>query len=128
MLKPKFLYAMVRIRSDRFANFLDYFHNQSNDDQFKLLLNKIVQSHIKLTKVTEESFKSPVKGEGFYFKTIPKTTCKTHTEKPCIINDIYETDAYCKFKVQPYDFLADGKRIVGISITLLEANAKLDKN
>ena len=128
MLKPKFLYAMVRIRSDKFANFLDYFHNQSTNDQFKLLLNKIVQSHIELTKVTEESFKSPVKGEGIYFKTTFMTKCHTLSNKPCIINDMCETDAYCKFKIQPYDFIADGKRIVGISITLLEANAKLDKN
>lgn len=128
MGKPKFLYAMVRIRSDKFANFLDYFHNQSNDDQFKLLLNKIVQIHIKNTKVSEESFKSPIKGEGIYFKTTPNTKCYNISNKPCIINDIYETDAYCKFKILPYDFLADGQRIVGVSITLLEANAKLDKN
>ncbi len=128
MLRAKYLYATVRIRNDKFANFLEYYHSQSNDDPFKHALNKIIQQHIEITKITDETFKSPVTSEGFYFKMGPETKCTRITTKPCIINDIYEYDASCKFKVQPYDFNKNGNRIVGITIKLLEANAKLDKN
>ena len=128
MFRPKYLYAMIRIRNDKFATFLDYYHNNSDKDAFKEILNKIIYDHCETSKITFDTFKSPVTAEGFYFNTIPTTKCKNLSARPCIINDIYESDAYCKLKIQPYDFVSDKKRIVGIKITIIEANAKFDKN
>ncbi len=128
MIRPTYLNAKVRIRSDKFANFLEYYHSNSNADSFKETLNKIIYDHTTICKITPESFKSPVSSEGFYFKLLPQTKCKNLSNKTCIIDDIYESDAYCKFKIQPYDFMAKGVRIVGITITLINATAKFDKN
>ena len=134
--KPEYVQGMVRIRSDKYASYHSYFHqgnnqnggqNSGQNDPIYLKLEAIAEKHKKITKVDDESFKMPATNEGFYFKTLPnKIKCINSRGKPCIIDDLFESDAWCKFKVLPYDFTSNGVRIVGVSITLIEATGRKD--
>jgi hypothetical protein len=127
MQRPKYLNEVIRLRSDRYANYLTYYHNQSDSDKFYIVLNKIVNDHKKHTNAGD-IFKSPISQEGFYFKVDSRAKCLTKHKSPCIINELVESDVYCRFKIYPYDFTKDGVRIVGVSITLMSAVGNFDKS
>jgi len=120
--KPKYLTIKARLRQPTFANYYEYYHNGTPGHA---TLDKIVNDHKFL--VGEQDFKNPLTAEGFYFKS-DKAKCLDFGKKITMIDNILDRDAILKLKVQPYDFKVDGKRLVGVSITLLEARAVPDKN
>ncbi len=122
MYKFEKVSGLVRLRSDRYASYHNYYHSGTppDDDPIYKKIMKISENHKMVSKIIDSDFKMPATAEGFYFKSSATIKC-VKNNKPCIINDLYECDAWCNFKVQPYDFIADGKRIVGISISILSA-------
>jgi hypothetical protein len=121
--KPKYTSGRCRLRSTNFANYFDYYHKQDGSaDSLYLSIKKIVIDHKSICGEDElESFKNPSSDSGFYFKC-DKCIC-TKNGKPCIIEDLFDLDSYVKLKIQPYDFRSEGKRIIGISIQLMEATS-----
>lgn len=115
----------ARLRRENFANFAEYYHNQSlESDHFYKILDKTVSDH-KLTVSDADNipFHSPITDEGFYFKS-DNPKCKNLIGKPCLLGDILDNDVIMKVRVRPYNFVGSDGKHVGVSITLLEAQAK----
>ncbi len=123
--KPIYISIKARLRQPTYANFLEYYHKGSADnDHFYKYLVKLSTEH-KLFMKDAESFKLSFTQEGFYFKTLDIVKCKNAIGKPCLLEDLLDRDVVFKLKILPYDFLTpEGKQIIGISITCLEANGK----
>lgn len=125
--RPKFTTAKVRLRTSNFANYLDFYHkNDPSNDYLYKIIKKIIDNQ-RLLNREEAEFKNPATQEGFYFKS-EKCKCVSLAKKPCLIGDILDQDVVMRLKIQPYDFSAEGKQIIGVSITALEITAVKDNS
>lgn len=123
-VKPKIISTKIRLRTDKYANYYEYYHNNSSSDDF---LYKYLCS-VKEKNMINEDFKSNFTEEGFNFKFKDNITCRDVKGNRCILYDILDSDIVAKLSIKPYDFVSkDGKHLSGITINLLEANAKYDK-
>ncbi len=124
-VKPIYMTIKARLRQPTYANFLGFYHDGSADnDHFYKYLTKLMKEH-KLFMKDAESFKSSFTHEGFYFKPLDMIKCKNAIGKPCLLEDLLDRDVVCKLKIIPYNFITpEGKQIIGISITCLEAHGK----
>lgn len=120
-IKPKSISAKVRLRKDNYANFLEYYHKGTANDDF---LYKYLTTLAKKHKLSDD-FKTSFTSEGFYFKIKDFVKCKNLSGKPCLLSDLLDQDITAKLQIKPYDFKVDGKHLSGLSITLIEAQATM---
>jgi hypothetical protein len=119
-IKPVYKTALVRIRTEKFANYHKYYHEQdAQSDVLYQSIKKIIDSHAA-SHNEDKKFYSPVTQEGITFKTTDTCKCYNVNARPCLLKDICDFDAVVKLKIQPYSF----NDAVGVSITLIEARAK----
>lgn len=116
-VKPKNISIKARLRSAKYANFLEYYHNGSAKlDYFYNYLTKLSESH-KLLVNQDSQFKSNFTPEGFYFKIKTFVKCTNAIKKPCLIEDLLDQDVTMKLKITPYNFNDnEGKQLIGIAI------------
>ncbi len=120
--KPKYFTFFVRLRRENFANYLNYYHkNDGTSDFVYKVLTDLVTKH----KHSDE-YKSPVTNEGFYFK-LDNPICKNMYGRPCLISDILDNDVMMKVKITTYDFVADGKRLNGLSLAVKEITVQKER-
>jgi hypothetical protein len=125
-IKPKKISIKARLRQPNYANFLEYYHNNEvTNDYFYNYLTKLANSHKQLTN-QDTKFKSNFTNEGFYFKTKEGLKCKNAIKKPCLINDLLDTDVTLKLKITPYNFLdTNNLQLIGIAIQVTEINTSI---
>lgn len=101
-----------------YANFYEKFH-KSEIDPFYTKIQKICDTHAQITRA--DPFKTPYNVTGFYFKAEPYIKCIDKHKKPCIIDNLYDTDIIVTVKVTPYDLIdkITKQRRAGVSIKLM---------
>lgn len=126
---PKKKYSVrVRLRQPNYANFLEYYHNNTTNDYFYKILLKHLEDLEISSKIDMKLIKSNFTKEGFYFKN-DKTTYYNKNNKICMPDDICDLDAVCDLTISPYDFTnSDKVRLVGLSIVANKITAKKDKD
>lgn len=112
--------AKAHLVNSSFANFYSKFHR--NDPDTDILYKKIAQyceEHKQISR--SDVFKSPYNSDGFYFKVEPYVKCSNKNKKPCIIDDLYDTDVMLTVKVIPYDLIdsTTQQRRVGVTIKVI---------
>ncbi len=120
-IKPKIMSIKARLRNTSYANFLEFYHEQSAiTDHFYKYLIDLSNKH-KLLVQADTNFKSNFTSEGFYFKVADRLKCKNALGKPCLIEDLIDRDVTMKLKITPYNFLSDeNKQLIGISMQAIE--------
>lgn len=134
--KAKKYTANVRLRSTKFANFNNYYHQQTYDDPFATWLREKIEEHKKIVNIdnnvdnnidnnidNKQTYHSPITQEGFYFKTLSNTKCTYKNKNVCIIDDLLDRDVSMKILLYQYDFVdKNGNRIVGTTIKVTDIN------
>lgn len=115
----------ARLRKPYYANFLDYFHDNSNEDHFYKILQNKCSNHLIKSKILETNYKYPFNNEGFYFKN-DNIKCYDKNGTECLIEDCIDRDVVMKLTIINYDF-TDKERIVGCCIKVKKISIKADK-
>lgn len=105
--------AKVRLRSINHANYYRFFHNETTDDALYKFIMKITLDHKNITRSDE--VRLTANAEGLTFKT-ENTRYLDVNGSYCMAEDCVDKDVLLELSIIPYDFIADGKRIVGISL------------
>ncbi len=130
-MPPKFypkkkMTIKARLRQPNHANYLAYYHKGSTDDPFYATILKISTELAYVAKMDPHEIKN-TSPEGFYFKN-DKTMYLDINKRPCLAESICDRDVSIILTVQPYDFIADSTRKVGVSITALEVREVYEKH
>jgi hypothetical protein len=132
-VKPKPITVEARLLKDNFAIFYKGFHeNATTADPFYQKLVSMVMSHksacgLDVDPLLDNMYKQPFSILGFRFKT-DKTKYYNLAGKECLPTECLDLDVNIKLRITPYDFVANSKRLVGLSISALEIKAVKDEN
>lgn len=125
--KPKPILVRARLLREDFAIFHKGFHqNKPKEDPFYKKLSKLVAEGLMLSKVDIKQFKSSFSADGFSFKSA-NTKFYNMDKKMCLPDECIDRDVIIKLLITPYDFVADKKRLAGISIKAVTITAVPDK-
>lgn len=113
----------ARLVNDTFANFSTKFHENNHlKDPFYKKLSTLCIEHTQVT--TADGFKTPYNTDGFYFKYDLHGKCIDKNNKPCIINDLYDTDVIMTVQIIPYDFIDNKTSTRRVGVTVKVKNIK----
>jgi hypothetical protein len=107
------------LRNYNFANYYDYFHNNSLEDYFYKIIVKetnILQNNLNNLNNLNETIELKVPNkEGFYFKTDNTIYCLKNGVI-CSPEDIIDCNVLINLVIYNYDFVKNSTKIIGVGI------------
>lgn len=124
--------SKVHLVNDSYAVFYTKFHPDGTGhadgtgykaDPLHKKITQICTMHKQMTRA-DDIFKSPYDNMGFHFKVEPYVKCTDRHKKPCIIDNLHDTDVQMIIKIIPYDLIdkLTQQRRVGVTCKVISIN------